>query len=58
MAAQFRKSPRGSCAYGLTAATIVPFAQLTLDYQWIRNPAYNLDRGPVSVFALRIHIEH
>jgi high affinity Mn2+ porin len=42
----------------LTAATIVPFAQLTLDYQWIRNPAYNLDRGPVSVFALRIHIEH
>jgi high affinity Mn2+ porin len=39
-------------------ATIVPFAQLTLDYQWIRNPAYNLDRGPVSVFALRIHIEH
>jgi high affinity Mn2+ porin len=39
-------------------AQILPFAQLTLDYQWIRNPAYNLDRGPVSVFAIRVHLEH
>ena len=29
---------------------------VTLDYQWIGNPAYNRDRGPVSVFALRIHV--
>lgn len=27
----------------------------TLDYQFIANPAYNRDRGPVSVLGLRIH---
>lgn len=30
---------------------------LTLDYQWVGNPAYNRDRGPASVFAVRIHAE-
>jgi high affinity Mn2+ porin len=30
---------------------------LTGDYQHVQNPAYNQDRGPVSVFSLRIHIE-
>jgi high affinity Mn2+ porin len=29
----------------------------TLDYQWVENPAYNRDRGPVSIFALRVHME-
>jgi high affinity Mn2+ porin len=29
----------------------------TLDYQFVVNPAYNRDRGPVSVFALRTHVE-
>jgi len=38
-------------------ASLLPFAQLTLDYQWISHPGYNLDRGPVSVFAIRIHIQ-
>jgi high affinity Mn2+ porin len=28
---------------------------LTFDYQHITNPAYNRDRGPASVFALRAH---
>jgi high affinity Mn2+ porin len=28
---------------------------VTLDYQFFENPAYNRDRGPVSVFALRVH---
>lgn len=32
-------------------------AYLSADYQYIRNPAYNSDRGPVSFFALRAHIE-
>ena len=27
----------------------------TVDYQFITNPAFNRDRGPVSVFALRLH---
>jgi high affinity Mn2+ porin len=26
-----------------------------LDYQFVANPAYNRDRGPVSIFALRLH---
>jgi len=32
-------------------------AKLTLDYQFINNPAYNRERGPVSVFGVRAHIE-
>jgi high affinity Mn2+ porin len=30
---------------------------LTPDYQFILNPAYNKDRGPVNVFSLRAHVE-
>jgi high affinity Mn2+ porin len=29
----------------------------SLDYQFITNPAYNADRGPVSIFAGRLHAE-
>ena len=29
----------------------------TLDYQFISNPAFNRDRGPVSVFGARVHWE-
>jgi len=29
----------------------------TLDYQWVINPAFNKDRGPVSIFGARIHWE-
>ena len=29
----------------------------TLDYQFIRNPGYNRDRGPVHVFGARLHVE-
>jgi high affinity Mn2+ porin len=28
---------------------------LTADFQFIRNPGYNADRGPVPVFAARMH---
>ncbi|MGA2868494.1 MAG: carbohydrate porin, partial [Verrucomicrobiota bacterium] len=28
-----------------------------LDYQFITDPAFNRDRGPVSVFAARLHWE-
>ncbi|HXD12861.1 MAG TPA: carbohydrate porin [Xanthobacteraceae bacterium] len=37
-------------SYALTAST-----KVTFDYQFIANPAYNTDRGPVSVFAGRFH---
>ncbi len=30
---------------------------LTADYQRIQNPAYNANRGPVNVYALRAHAE-
>jgi high affinity Mn2+ porin len=33
------------------------WAQLTLDYQYVINPAYNSDRGPVSIFAVRVHAQ-
>jgi high affinity Mn2+ porin len=29
----------------------------TADYQFINNPAYNADRGPVSIFSGRLHAE-
>jgi high affinity Mn2+ porin len=31
--------------------------RLSLDYQFIANPAYNRDRGPVSVYAVRVHAQ-
>ena len=31
--------------------------QVTFDYQFINNPAYNRDRGPASVFGTRVHIQ-
>ena len=30
---------------------------VTVDYQYIRNPGYNRDRGPVSVPSFRVHLE-
>ncbi len=30
---------------------------LTLDYQYVVNPAYNQDRGPVNIFGMRVHKE-
>jgi high affinity Mn2+ porin len=37
-------------SYALTASS-----RLTLDYQFISDPAYNADRGPANVFAARYH---
>lgn len=32
-------------------------ASLTLDWQFIQNPGYNRDRGPVPVVSVRLHLE-
>jgi hypothetical protein len=32
-------------------------AALTLDLQKVHNPAYNADRGPVTIFGIRLHAE-
>ena len=36
---------------------ILKFTHLSLDYQYVDNPAFNRDRGPVSVFAFRLHTQ-
>jgi high affinity Mn2+ porin len=35
--------------------TLTPSTHLSFDYQFIANPAYNTDRGPVNVFSGRVH---
>jgi high affinity Mn2+ porin len=39
------------------AYSVNPHFTVTADYQLITNPAYNADRGPVSVFSARLHGE-
>ena len=34
---------------------ITPSTKVSVDYQFIANPAYNADRGPVNIFAGRFH---
>lgn len=38
-------------------AKVMPHVALTFDYQYVTNPAYNKDRGPVSLYALRLHAD-
>ena len=39
------------------AYSLNKWSVLTLDYQFIADPAYNADRGPVSFYAMRFHAE-
>jgi len=39
------------------SARLIEHLTLGLDYQYVADPAYNRDRGPVSVFGLRLHAE-
>ncbi|MGA8865099.1 MAG: carbohydrate porin [Gallionella sp.] len=43
--------------YYSCAVHAVEHLMLTADYQYVLNPAYNPDRGPVSIFAARVHAE-
>ena len=38
-------------------AEIVKGIHLTADYQFVANPGYNSDRGPVNIFAARFHFQ-
>lgn len=42
-----------------TYYSVAVYAQVffSLDYQYVRNPAYNTDRGPVSIAAVRLHAQ-
>ena len=37
------------------SAGIYRGVEVTGDYQLVNHPAYNVDRGPVSIFAIRLH---
>ncbi|HVY34772.1 MAG TPA: carbohydrate porin [Caulobacteraceae bacterium] len=37
---------------------VIKGLHLSADYQFVENPAYNRDRGPVSVFGLRLHAQY
>lgn len=39
------------------SARLNKYVTVTGDYQFVKNPAYNQDRGPVSVWGLRLHAE-
>ncbi len=39
------------------AMNLIKGVTLTLDYQFMMNPAYNADRGPISFFSGRVHGE-
>jgi high affinity Mn2+ porin len=36
---------------------ILYWAHVALDYQWVQHPAYNEERGPVSIAAVRLHVQ-
>jgi high affinity Mn2+ porin len=39
------------------SVAVFTFAKLSLDYQFVDHPAYNRDRGPVSIVGFRAHGE-
>ena len=39
------------------AMNVLNGVTLTFDYQFMMNPAHNADRGPISIFAARLHGE-
>lgn len=39
------------------ALSVVDHVTLSFDYQYVDNPAYNRDRGPVSMIGARLHAE-
>jgi high affinity Mn2+ porin len=36
---------------------LISHVALTLDYQYVANPAYNQDRSPVSIYGVRLHAD-
>ena len=54
----------GTLSYGLEEVTeayydfqVYKSLHCAVDYQFFNHPAFNRDRGPVSVFGLRLHWE-
>jgi high affinity Mn2+ porin len=38
-------------------AAVTKYVHLAVDYQFVANPAYNSDRGPVNIFSARFHFQ-
>ena len=36
---------------------VIQHIHITADYQHVNNPAYNAERGPVDIFAIRTHLD-
>jgi high affinity Mn2+ porin len=36
---------------------VVEHLTVSADYQYVTNRAYNHDRGPVSIYGVRVHAE-
>ncbi|GAC1660845.1 MAG: hypothetical protein PVS2B3_14200 [Steroidobacteraceae bacterium] len=47
---------RAQCSFSHRADAVR--VQLSPDFQYIRNPGYNHDRGPVRFYSLRLHVEY
>jgi hypothetical protein len=39
------------------AYSVNKWATLTFDFQFVDNPGYNADLGPVSIFSARLHTQ-
>ena len=39
------------------SVALLGFLHVSADYQWLNHPAYNRDRGPASVYAVRVHAQ-
>ncbi len=43
---------------GYYSMSVLRSVSLTADYQYLRNPAYNADRGPARIAGVRVHWEY
>jgi len=55
----------GALNYGLAQTLeiyyriqVCKFVQISPDFQFIQNPGYNRDRGPVEVYGLRLRVSY
>ena len=54
---QLRKSGPEQIVETFYRFAVIRGVYVSADYQFINNPAYNHDRGPVSVFGGRLHVQ-
>jgi high affinity Mn2+ porin len=38
--------------------SVAPFAELTVEAERYENPGFNRDRGPLTVYGVRVHLHH